>query len=370
MSVIEQNLIQFLNRIGEGTHARHIFIDIAKYVPLMKQFPEITTQEIHRFKIYFTGAPANNHDYALKCLTTIAKNVPQVKSQIIKELGPVLYEYLPLWKGFNEYNSAQELFKVLDNPICNEDKYYKDIARSVILLHKPIIVVIGAGFSYDAMPITNEFQPLLITLLKEVGISSPKKMIQEDEKQAWRIVKENSALFKNLFSGWCARNSPAPQHNILAKMFYDGQISHLISFNWDDLIEKAYRNEFNEEIPKITREGDILPKPYLWKMHGDADDLSTDWVFPLEQGCVFNNLINSLNQNIKQNCPQFSLIIGYSENEEIVKERLINCLEEYIPTVLRVRPKLNVNKHDGIPENAKRFFERLNIYFEMEAKSH
>ena len=109
MRVIEKHLKQFLNTIGKS-HASNIIRDITKYVPLMKQFPEITIQEIHRFKTYFIDAPANNHNHALICLTIIAENVPQVKSEIIKELGPILYEYLPIWKGLNEYNSVHRLF--------------------------------------------------------------------------------------------------------------------------------------------------------------------------------------------------------------------------------------------------------------------
>ena len=258
----------------------------------------------------------------------------------------------------------------MELPVSEKDKYLRDLARSVITHHQPLILIIGAGFSYDTMPITNELQPLLAQLLREVGISSPMKMIRENDEKVWRIVKGNSTKFKDMFSGWCARSHPAPQHKIVARMLHDSQISHLISFNWDDLIERAHMDEFNETVSKVVNGGSIPEGPGLWKLHGDVTDLSSDWVFPYEQGRILNSLIESLNRTVDQNCPQFALIVGYSEWEKVVHDRLIRWLEDNIPTVLRVRPNWDGRDPSGIRETAKRFLERLNIYFKMEAKSH
>ena len=102
-------------------------------------------------------------------------------------------------------------------------------------------------------------------------------------------------------------------------------------------------------------------------MHGDVENLSGDWVFPYDPGRVFDSLLQSLDQSDK---PQFALIVGYNEWEEVVHEKLITWLEENIPTVLRVRPNWNEQDPNGICEPAKRFFARLNIYFKMETESH
>jgi len=369
MSVMEEHLKRFFGKVGPGQHALGVRDGIARYIPFMKQYPEITEQEIHRFSYYLTDASAANHVYALECLTIIAKDVPQVRPRIIEELGPILYEYLPFWKGLTEYALLEELLEVLEIPVSRRDKHLRDVARSVITLRKPLILIIGAGFSYDTMPITNELQPLLIQFLREVGISSPTRMIQEDDEQVWRIIKENSARFNDMFSGWCAKAHPAPQHKIAAKMLHDGHISYLISFNWDDLIERAHMNSFSETVSKVVKNGNTPEVPSLWKLHGDVADLSSDWIFPFEQGRVFDSLIESLDRSIDQNCPQFVLIVGYSEWESVARDRLIRWLENNIPTVLRVRPNWHAEDPNGIPETAKRFFERLSIYFEMELKS-
>lgn len=367
---MEERLKRFFSGVGPSSHATNILQDVPRYVPLMKQHPQIAETEIYRFRHYFTDAPAHNHLAALTCLINIAKEIPPVRSRIIENLGSILYEYIPLWGGLPESVRLKELLEVLELPLSEEDKHLRNLARSVITHHQPLILIIGAGFSYDTMPVTNELQPLLAQLLREVGISSPMKMIQENDEQVWRIVKENSARFKDTFSGWCARSHSAPQHKIVARMLQDSQISHLISFNWDDLIERVHMDEFSETVSKVVNDGIIPERPSLWKLHGDVTDLSSDWVFPYEQGRIFNSLIESLDRTVYQNCPQFALIVGYSEWETVVHDRLIRWLENNIPTVLRVRPNLDEIDPCGIRETAKRFFERLNIYFKMEVRSH
>lgn len=369
MSVMEMRLKRFFSGVGKD-HAGNILGDIHRYVLLMKQYPQIAEQEIHRFRHYFTDSPAHNHPAALKCLITIAKNIPQVRPRIIEELGSILYEYLPLWEGLHENALLAELLGVLEIPVSERDRHLRELARSVITLRQPLPLIVGAGFSYDTMPITNELQPLLIQFLREVGISSPTRMIREDDEQVWRIVKENSARFKDMFSGWCAKAHPAPQHKIAAKMLHASQISHLVSFNWDDLIERSYVNTFSEPVSKVVSDGTIPERPSLWKLHGDVADLSSNWIFPYEQGRIFDSLIESLDRSIDQDCPQFALIVGYSEWERVVRDRLIRSLENNIPTVLRVRPDWDVEDPGGIPETAKRFFERVSIYFEMELTVH
>ena len=360
--------MRFFREVG-NLHATNILQDVSRYIPLMKQYPQIAEQEIYRFRHYFTNSPAHNHFAALRCLIIMAKEVPQVRPRIIEKLGSILYEYYPLWRELPEHDSLKELLEIIELPVSEKDKRLRALSRSIITFVQPLILIIGAGFSYDTMPVTGELQPLFTRLLREVGISSPMKMIQDDDEQVWRIAKENSARFKDMFSGWCAKMHPASQHKIVTKMLHDGQISHLISFNWDDLIERAYMDNFGETISKIVKDGSIPERPSLWKLHGDVADLSGDWILPYEQGRIFNSLMESLDRTIGKNCPQFALIVGYSEWEKVVQDRLIRWLEDNIPVVLRVRPNWDVEDSNGIPETAKRFFERLNIYFEMGLKT-
>jgi hypothetical protein len=62
--------------------------------------------------------------------------------------------------------------------------------------------------------------------------------------------------------------------------------------------------------------------------------------------------------------------VGYSEWEEEVRQRLIQWLEDNLAGIIRVRPNWNIENQGGIKQNAKRFFQRLDIYFEMQRKGH
>ncbi len=365
MSLLEDNLRNyFVTQVGR-THASQL--QLGNYLPLMKQYPHIVEQEISRFNNYFSGqALPDNHGSAIVHLFNIAGQIPSVRPSIIQNLGPILYEYMPIWRegDTRAYNNLVSLLTILEVPISGKEMYYREIVRSVNALKKPLIVIIGAGFSYDTMPITNELQPLLVQFLLRAGITEPLNMMRDDIQQVWAIVKDKQDIFKDLFLGWCTKTAPSPQHNLLANMFHQGHISHLISFNWDNLIERVYSSIYTDNISKINKEGCFPEQPSLWKLHGDIDDLSSEWVFPYEQGRVFKSLVDSIKQVIEKDCPMYALIIGYNEYEPIVKGKLITYLEGYVSKVIRVRPNLE-ETIKGLPENAKSFMERLSIYLQM-----
>jgi len=228
----ENKLKLFFGPIGTGTHASLIKVQLSQYLPHMKDYPEIVEKHIHAFLPYFLIAPENNREPALESLLIIAKEIPQVRERIIEKFGDIFYKFYPYWQGSRYFN---ELMSVLKIPVSDKDKHLRELARSVVTLHQPLIIIMGAGFSYDSMPVTTELQPFLLKLLREVKISSPMEMIRENDRQVWQIAKDNSDLFKKMFSGWCANTKPAPQHKIVAKMLQVGQISHIVSFNWDNL---------------------------------------------------------------------------------------------------------------------------------------
>ncbi|NLW07279.1 MAG: hypothetical protein GX039_04790 [Clostridia bacterium] len=250
----------------------------------------------------------------------------------------------------------------LNRPSLSE-RYLEAIANTLIRQQRPLILLTGAGFSNEVMPTTSELEPLLSRLLADAGITLNKKETK-NSKAVWQLIKKRESLFKQIFAAWCARINVAPQHRIVAQMFYHGQITHLISFNWDNLIEKAYFAIYKQQIPKVNREG-IIPKgPCLWKLHGDVEDLAGKWVFPYEEGQIFKSLLISLERSLAEYCPRFALIVGYSESEAIVRNKLIRWLEENIETVLRIHPSLDEVRQKGLALSADDFFERLNNHLQ------
>lgn len=143
------------------------------------------------------------------------------------------------------------LEKVLGLPLSSSDKQIGEIAREMCDLKRKLIVVIGAGFSFENMTITTELKPFLASFLKRMNMKDPVGMITNDDDQAWKEVRNNSKVFIDMFSGYTSAKTPLPQHEILASLFHDGKIAEIISFNWDQLLEEAFREKFGSTISKI-----------------------------------------------------------------------------------------------------------------------
>jgi hypothetical protein len=356
--VFEGRLIEFLENQVPCIHASHIRAALPGYIPLMKQFPEVAAPRIQRFRHYLTEAPQDNVIHALACLGAIAAQVPELRDQIAHEIGDVLDEFL-LVPGLLEESTVVALKAALEVPVSAHDRFVRDLSRKVITLGQPMILVIGAGFSYDVMPITGELAPLLIATLRNLGVEDPARLLQTDDKAAWEIISRHAADFQKAFVGWCAaRSKPAVQHIVAAEMLRAGEICHLVSFNWDSLIERAYADQFGEAIPKITTDGVVPDRPSLWKMHGDVENPAEPWVFPYGPGTVFDTLMESLEESVKDKTPACALIVGYSESESEVKAKLIRWLERHVATILRVRPDWQTGQ-GGLADSANRFFRRL-----------
>lgn len=368
--MLEKQLQQFLARIGDiDPHV--IEMDLPRNLPLMKRNPQLVAESIHRFNLYLSKGLTSSFHPTIRCLLYLAENLPEVRDQIIRDLGPTLYALKALLSELPE-NEAQTLRFLLNNlklPVSEEDRRLADLARSLISLHQPAVLVIGAGFSYDTMPITSELKPLLVPLLRQHGIDNPVALLQEHDEEAWRIVKAHKDEFKKAFIGWNARSAPAPQHQIASRMLRDSQLTHIISFNWDNLCEQAYEELFGERMPKVHRKDTLPQKPSLWKLHGDVDNPSEPWVFPYEPGRVFDSLIESLENVVVARPPEYALIVGYSEWESNVREKLISWLEKNIPTVLRVRPNWPPDDKGGMALPARTFFGRLSIYMQLKSRT-
>ncbi len=297
----------------------------------------------------------------------IAKEVPEVRDQIIQDLGDILYEYKGLMPDLPDAQILDSLLITLELPVSTRDGHLRSLARSIVSLGQPTVLVVGAGFSYDTMPITTELRPLLLVLLRCEGVDNPVQLLQENDQEAWQIVKRRESDFKQMFAGWCARTTPCFQHTMACEMLHAGQITHLISFNWDDLCERAYTDRFGGSIPKVTTNQALPSQPALWKLHGDVENL-VDQFFPYEPGRVFDSLLASLEQAVRVKSPAYALIIGYSEWEPEVKKRLVEWLEKNVSMVLRVRPNWPAHDESGMSDSAKRFFQRLRIYMEIEGR--
>ncbi len=186
------------------------------------------------------------------------------------------------------------------------------------------VFLIGAGTSYESgLPLTST----LNDLLKFVKAKNYQQL-QNNQKKNNKCKK-----FKEEFKKICETSPIGVSHTIIAFNF-PKYIKEIICLNWDNLIEKAF-NKCNKEIEKINRDGievkvkDIEQGGYLWKFHGDVEDLDYKWIFPNHRGRVFKNFRDYYRRNnwLKNNLFVF-VIVGYSEKEKNISDNVIKLLEK------------------------------------------
>lgn len=199
----------------------------------------------------------------------------------------------------------------------------RERVQDLIKSYGRVIVLIGAGFSSDAgVPLARFLNKIDFEEVSKDELKSEefKKIFKQDMVER-EVVKVTKA------------------HEIVAEMFHHKVIIEIICLNWDDLIEKAYRRMYSRKIRKINREeqqpsdddGDGFYH-YLWKFHGDVEDLDYEWIYPGMRGRVFR-AFHQYVPELQKHALVF-LIIGYSEQEDEIKERVIRPLEssKYIHT--------------------------------------
>jgi hypothetical protein len=110
----------------------------------------------------------------------------------------------------------------------------------------------------------------------------------------------------------------SPAHIALGRLIHCGRVLNVVSLNWDTLLEAAFRGEYGIDLNIGTTK--------LWKPHGDCQRPDEDWVLPHEPGSVSDDIVERMT-TLAAERPRILLIIGYSERDEVVVERLIRPLE-------------------------------------------
>jgi hypothetical protein len=188
------------------------------------------------------------------------------------------------------------------------------------------VFLVGAGLSYESnLPLAQ----ILDSILKFVGAKD------YQELQVNQKLNHKSQKFKLVFKEkYDIEAHPGRSHELIALNFPE-YIKEVICLNWDNLIEKAFK-ECNKKIEKINKDDNIKVKVkdinkggYLWKFHGDVEDIDYDWIFPNHPGRVFKNFIHYYTRNewLKDNLFVF-VIVGYSEKEKNISDNVIKLLEK------------------------------------------
>lgn len=212
------------------------------------------------------------------------------------------------------------------------------------------VVVMGAGVSFAAgMPLAGQLSPLvwhaldsnqnvLKQLCVELGVQVEvaKTVVGDDPtkiKRALMLIKSDEGSFKSFKRSFCDLDNsrtvtPSKPHTALARLVHAGSVIKVISFNWDTLLECAFRQRFGFEINSQATK--------LWKPHGDCRNPELEWVLPHEDGSISAALLERLTA-LATVRPRVLVIIGYAENDAVVAQKIIAPLASRW-RVFRVNP--------------------------------
>jgi hypothetical protein len=236
------------------------------------------------------------------------------------------------------------------------------------------VAIIGAGTSITAgLPLTQNLDSLLwqavdsddsaLNRLAEHLQCNPtkaKKMIGDDDyarRSAFDIVSTNARareVFQRGFSLLDQERTRAHSkaHDALVRLLHRRHLETIISFNWDTLLEAAYRRTYGGVL--------VADNAWLWKPHGDAAHPEARWVFPTESGVVPQELLSYL-RSLAAVRPRILLIVGYSERDDLIVRQIIEPLSDHW-RVVRVGPQATSDQDIPLPadEALPELLRRLN----------
>jgi hypothetical protein len=198
------------------------------------------------------------------------------------------------------------------------------------------VAIVGAGASLQSgFPLVAQLQALVwhaldadeemrAGLAKANGWSggTAREMIEDDPVRT-RIALEGIAAnrgARNAYQHGFARlngervDQPSPTHAALSELLHRRAVETVISFNWDTLLETAYRRHYGRA---LRADGVWLHKP-----HGDAAHPELDWVLPHEAGVIPEEVARQVREMTAER-PRVLLIVGYSESDEEIVDKLI-----------------------------------------------
>jgi len=264
--------------------------------------------------------------------------------------------FLPKLKELSDSPDSQisQLAKKLVQFLEHGDPYSIASLAREIAVSEGAIFIVGAGISYESnMFLARELPPIVWLFLKQLGIQSPKDFYKNNYDEAWKKIKGDSEVFmsfKEHIKNVTDMKPFSEAHLALVKIFEAKKKTQIITLNWDNFLERAYSEEFNKNMPKINVDG-TTSNHALWKLHGDVDDLQTDWILLHESGLVFQSLKDVI---FEQALPV--VIVGYGEGDKIIKEQLIELLAESMK-IWRIGQ--NISHDNGIKGEADKVLPSL-----------
>ena len=257
----------------------------------------------------------------------------------------------------NADNHMREVAKQLDLASAAPDQGSLGVARAMTPDAPRPLFIIGAGFSYDSMPLTQELEALVTGLLGGRGIQDPVQLLRDDWKAAWQHIANDSKKFKQRFIGFSTARKPAIQHRVLSAALAAKTVSGVVSFNWDNHIERAGQgyDVVNSEEQRVEGLG-------LWKIHGDVNAPDDDWVWPHKDGRPFQNVCDYVLEQARDGHISHVVVVGYGERERTITEALLKPLHKACSNWIRVRPTGQGGPEGHVAKTARQFLGELDSF--------
>jgi hypothetical protein len=273
------------------------------------------------FSLDIFDSPVKDHLYFIvkslghdphELLPVIEVAIKRAKELIRKPEESIFYPQIIMYK------IIEEALRYILGVLSQSEKFASAYKR---IRSYSSIFLVGAGLSFESnMPLSDTLEDLL----KFCGVENYDEL---------RKNKKKCLKFKQEFKKICNKKSVGTSHKLIAHNF-PKYILEIICLNWDNLIERAAK-ELGKVINKINEDVAVTGERYLWKFHGDVDNIKKDnvkgkggWVFPDEEGYVFNNFSKYVEEKGLLNSIFTFVIVGYSEKERNIYKKIIETFEK------------------------------------------
>jgi hypothetical protein len=184
--------------------------------------------------------------------------------------------------------------------------------------------VVGAGVSFERhVPLASALEDLL-------------SFVQVESFEKLKESPVACEKFKKEFRDVCGRKRPGVSHKLIARCF-PSRLIEIVCLNWDDLIERAHPAKFPRE-KVISVDKPVSGTNFLWKFHGDVGLITSNndvqnggWTFPRDPGRVFDSFEEYLRRSTRLSSMFTILIIGYSEQDAVIVDKIIKRLGDSPP---------------------------------------
>lgn len=245
--------------------------------------------------------------------------------------------------------------------INNQDELYQSLGRK--LKSSGAIVLTGAGLSAEAgLPITNELDNMGFVCYKKICPKAQKEDCFDAggnlKREIWRVIQDNDQAcerFRRMFKNKCDRVTPSESHKIICDFFKEGAFLEIIDANWDNLLERAYREcSAGENIPAVVYDTIVYGQKNcrkLWKVKGSVEHPNVGKLtLPFSYSKLPDALVSCIGQYEDQD--YFFLTIGYSGRSDLEGEDIMSQIDKISDVKERehyhIRPDLSPNAPRGV----------------------